>query len=397
MSEICASHELKLALQRIVARLQSLDDVKRALVRSGAQLLEHTRLQLLFNLKFENELQRRLYELVLVHALAAEKLGPGGFELTLQMLLEKFDASKGSNQPGTIMHELRPRHATSADIDTIIETYGVSKLVKCALQLAGFGGRIIIEKTNSHVTSVELVRGYTFELKQILPVNTSFIGPRVCCIDGHVESVAEIHHLLEAAASAKEPCVIFLRGMSDDVKHTLKVNYDRGSLRVLPLGVQFDLEGMNTLVDLSIVSGCNLTTSLKGDLISSIKFEELPYVDQVTIFQNQIIVTNATTHARVFSHVAELRARRESVVEDIGKLLDKRIKSLSPNHVVIRLPNDRNYVAKSQAIDIALRSVRSVIDHGVNCDGTLVSAQIAAQVQSDKCISALQQLGAFIA
>src|SRR5690606_22334012 len=133
------------------------------------------------------------------------------------------------------------------------------------------------------------------------------------------------------------------RGVSEDVKHTLKVNYDRGSLRVVPIGVRFDLDGMNTLVDLATVSGCDLTSSLKGDLISTIKFNELPRVEQVTLFKGRTVVTDSRSRMLVKNHVANLRKRRdEEKIDDVARLLDKRIKSLSPNHVIVRLPDDKD-------------------------------------------------------
>lgn len=270
-------------------------------------------------------------------------------------------------------------------------------MVDEALQLAGFAGRIIVEKTTATVPSVELVRGYTFELQQILPVDVSFNNPRITCIDGYIEQVAEIHHLLEGAAAAKEPCVLFVRGVSDEVKHTLKVNYDRGSLRIVPISVRFDLEGMNTLVDLSIVSGCNLISSLKGDLISNIKFEELPYVDQVTVFKGRVVMTGSKTSARVSSHVHQLRSRRsEEKIDDVGRLLDKRIRSLTPNHVVVRLLDDKDFITSSQAIDYALRAAKTAVDHGLDEAGRLVATELAAWHQATQCMRVLSDLGAYI-
>jgi chaperonin GroEL (HSP60 family) len=363
-------------------------------------------MQSLFNLKFACELDRALYEMVMIHAAAAEKLGPGAFNQSLQMLLEKLEAGRWSDLHSTIDRRcVSPRVPVTGDIASVVERYAaaggpmVSSMIQQALRLAGFAGRIIVEKTSASVPSVELVRGYAFDLQQLFPVDVSFTHPRVACIDGVIEDVSEVHHLLEAASAAKEPCIVFLRGLSDDVKHTLRVNYDRGSLRVVPLGVRFDLDGMNTLVDLSIVTGADLISSLKGDLISAVKFNELPYVDQVTVFRGRVVIMNPTTHPRVGKHLAELRARRSdpNLVADVGRLLDARIKSLSPNHVIIRLPDDQDFVVRSQAIDYALRAVRSIIEHGIMADGLPVTTEIASQVHADRCWHTLASIGAYLA
>jgi len=136
-------------------------------------------------------------------------------------------------------------------------------------------------------------------------------------------------------------------------------------------------------------------SSLKGDLISNIKFHEAPYVDQVSVFRGRTVVTHSLTHGRVAGHVVELRQRRQDEqIDDKGKLLDKRIKSLSPNHVVIRLPDDKDFVTCSQAIDNALRSVKSAVDFGVTGDGDPMATEMAARVHADRCVKTLLELGA---
>jgi hypothetical protein len=397
------SSDVAASVRRVITGLKLINDGhQRFVVSTDGRPTIHTRMQTLFNLRFKHELDRSLYELVMMHALAAEKVGPGGFTCCLEMLLEKLDGAVTVDTPRRNLSAL-PRHATSADVTSTVARYSAqgsaltSAILNRALHLAGFGGRVIVEKTTSSQPSVELVRGYTFELQQLLPFDVSFIKPRIACVDGYVENVSEIHHLLEAAAEAKEPCVIFLRGLSDDVKHTLKVNYDRGSLRVVPIGVRFDLDGMNTLVDLSVVTGADLVSSLKGDLISAIRFEELPIVDQLTVFRGRAVVTVTRTRERVAQHVTELRTRRAAHdVDDVARLLDKRIKSLSPNHVVIRLPDDKDFVTNSQAIDYALRAVKSIIDHGVTAAGQPVTTELAAQVHADRCFRTLSTVGAYL-
>jgi len=407
MVEVYTAEELSASVKRIVSALTPLQSCEngRFIAEVSGKPTVHTRLQTLFNIKFNNVLDRMVYELMMTHATRAEKLGPGGFNRAITLLLEKFQSHRGSvHQEKNCSSRANPRHASVSDVDKIVGSYTSSggkltaAMVKEAISLAGFAGRIIVEKTTSNTPSVELVRGYTFELQQLLPMDVSFMRPRIVCIDGYVEDVSEVHHLLEASSAAKEPVIIFSRGMSEDVKHTLKVNYDRGSLRVVPVGVPFDLEGMNSLIDISVVSGCDLTSSLKGDLISSIKFECLPCVDQVTIFHGRTIVTNTSTHDRVREHVAELRKRRENVsIEDVSMLLDKRIKSLSPNHVVIRLPNDKDFVINSQAIDYTLRAIKSIVDYGVTDDGLPITTELASQVYADRCYEMLTNVGAYLA
>jgi chaperonin GroEL (HSP60 family) len=402
------------ALRRIRDRLATIrrrtDD--RILVEASDKLLVHTRLQLLFNLKFVDEIERTLYGIIINHAMAAERLGPGGFDMCIERLLEKLDHRSGSGTNGDLSKKIEgilgagSSPATRADIDRVVATYTriaparTGAMLRQALDLAGFAGRILIEKSPSSVPSVELVRGYTFEHAAAFPISVRLERPRVVCIDGYIESVAEVHHLLEAASESKEPALLFVRGLDDEVRHTLKVNFDRGSLKVVPIIVRFDLEGMNALNDISIATGADLVTSNKGDLISTIKFHEAPRVIDAIVHGTKVVVRCDSTRAAVEAQVAFLRKRLQTEqVDDIVRLINLRIRSLSPNHVVIRLPNDSDYVLSSQAIDYTLRAIRSLVDHGtVTLAGErkLAATVIAAEVHSTRCEQTLSGLGALV-
>lgn len=367
----------------------------RVLSTTGGKLEVNTRLQSLLKYKAPDVFERSLHETILRHAIASEKMGPGSLQAFIDHVASP-SVTVGASQ-------VMGRHMTIDDVSRVVDSCtGMSHsfvgcMVKEALSLAGFGGRIIVEKTSSSVPSVELVRGYTFEIQPGFPVDFSFTRPRVVCIDGFIEEVSEVHHLLEAAASTRESCVIFLRGASLDVIHTLRVNYDRGTLRVVPMIVRFDLEGMNTLVDISTVVGTDVVSSLKGELISSIVFSNLPVAEQITAFKGSTVIVEGSTARAVKTHVDRLRRRREDEeVVDVGRLLDSRVRSLSPNHVVIRVPADREFIVNSQAIDTALRTVRSCIERGLDECGNPVVASVAAQFHAKRCRETLDSLGAAV-
>jgi len=388
--EVHFQKDVDAALERIKAKVGEVcaNECRRVLVERSQRSLVQTQLQTLFNLKFDHRLDRHLYELIVMHGMAAEKSGPGACRRFLDLVFGFSVCHLG---------EIVPLHPTLSDVENVAYIASeplLKSIVKDAVDLAGFGGRIVVEKTSSVVPSVELVRGYTFDLVQHLPADVNITNPRVACIDGHVNDVSEVHHLLVSASAAKEPLIVFLRGISDEVKHTLKVNYDRGSLRVIPLGVRFDLEGINTLVDVATVCGTDVVSSIKGDLISSIAFERLPYVEQVTVFKGKTLVTSNKTTRAVRAHVSQLRQRRNEVqVEDVGLLLDKRIKSLSPNHVIVRIPDDRNFIVRSQSIDAALRTIRSAVDHGIDEVYGLAATEIVARHHARHYHKTINQIG----
>lgn len=410
VSEVFDHDDIHRAICAVMARLTELRGrIKdRVLVGTRAGLLVYTRMQAIFNERYANDLEQRLHELVLIHAIAAERLGPGGFDRCIESLLQKFvrlrDGDNTVIEPrdtGDIVGTGVTR-ATMGDVEWVLSAHGssmstlTSGMLRQAVDMAGFAGRIFVERARNR-PSVELVRGYAFNLSPVWNVNARLDGPKVVCIDGYVEQVSELHYVLEAASDTKESVLLFVRGLSDDVLHTLRVNYDRGSLRVVPVIVRFELEGINTLNDICVVAGADLVSSNKGDLISAIQLGAAPIIESIVIGKEQIIILNGRTHRAVRDHVAHLREKRTTVIDDVAEMLDARIRSLSPNQVVIRIPDDRDFVSSSQAIDYSLRSIKSLVDHGTvtnENERALTATVVAADVHSTRCLRSLMSLGA---
>ncbi len=400
----------------LVKIITTLSDVSKeiknfSLVNHKQNIILHTRLQTIFNLKFADKSEQAIFDIIINHAIAAEKMGPGGFDLFVENALELLKIYVMGYQTNItkdiLWASLNEGAAvpTQSDVIWLMTSYfknisnKIRSMLTQALMLAGSGGRIIVEKSQS-VASVELIKGYTFDLVSIWPVNIVLERPKMICIDGFIESVADIHHFLQEASESKEPIVLFARGMSEEVKHTIKVNYDRGTLRVIPIIVNFDLDGINTLNDICVVSGCDLVSSTKGDLISSIRLKDLVNTERVVIYPTQIIITNTKTSLAVDHHLNFLLKKRESEkTVDINKLIDQRIRSLSTNYVVIRLPDDKDFVISSQHIDYVLRAFKSMIEHGTvifKNNRTLTSAAVATKIHSEKCLDTIKNLGSVV-
>jgi hypothetical protein len=181
-----------------------------------------------------------------------------------------------------------------------------------------------------------------------------------------VENVSEIHHLLESAAKSKETIVAFFRGLSEEVSHTLKVNYDRGTVSFIPIIVKFDIDGANLLKDIALVSQGDVVSSLKGNLISSIGFDSLPRIDVASVSGSEVVIENKSVAGLVDLHIAQLQkkifsAENEATVE----ALTKRIQRLGINQVSIHLADNKDKTKRSFMIDRCLRAIKCASTHGV--------------------------------
>jgi hypothetical protein len=365
--------ELVETLRDLTRKYAELTKCSSVLTKTPEGTLVHTSLQAIFKLKTTTNLQALVHRHVMAHALKAELAVPGGFDDCLRRLIDSTTMDNHLPEQGTFLGHFSP---FLCDLQRLVARYvpdsvksWVPGLVVDALDLAGRGGKIIVEKTPLTRPHIEQSPGHTFVLRPLIPVGLgTHLGPRLVCVDGHIESVAEAHALFEQVASSKQTCLLFVRGMSDEVRHTIKVNHDRGTMSLIPFIVRFDFEGVNTLVDLAVVAGNDVVSSNRGDLIQAIKLSEHRTVDKVIVTGKNLTIFNPSTKASVASHVASLVSRRDQANEHTSDFFDARIRSMVPGTVTIRIPEGMNYVTISQAIDHSLRAVRSVMDHGLTYD-----------------------------
>lgn len=313
-------------------------------------------------------------ELVLSYALKAERIGPGSFQAVLEGVLAVISGCEDGNTLPSVASFSKavsepPRWEwVKSHIERYIETKGdlrdVSMFIE-AIKLAGFNGRVSIETVPSQIHSVEILNGFLFNGIKSWNLNKQYNSVKVCIIDGHISSVSEIHHLLQANSELLDPALLFCKGAADDVLTTLKTNFLRGKLSIIPVIVPMELESLNKLADISVVTRTNPITPLKGDLISAIKWDELQTIENVEIFSDQIIIKNNVDRNSLISHLNRIKKSRDGASDEtIKSVYNNRIKSLSSSQVIIRLPDDLNYQRSRQHFDIFLRFIKNAIDFG---------------------------------
>lgn len=398
------SDEINLAILDVKsALLTAFKDQSSLYLRNSMSI---TQMQLIFDLKYKNQYQQIIHELIMNYAVKSEKIGPGSFFSCIKKTLKLLESKTFPvNTSLTDILKFGSINPDKKDVQWCINSYMNSnntdkKILENALDLAGFAGRVIIEKSDS-VDSIEVMKGYSFEgLKPQWDVNMHIKNCRVLCIDGYIESASEIHNFLSSASETNETIILFVRGLSQDVLNTIRVNYDRGTIKVLPIVVPFDVLGINTINDISIVSGCDLISSLKGDQITTLSVTDTSIIDESIITPAKLTIINSKTNNSVVVHTkALLEKRSKEKIDDVIELLDKRIRSLSPNHVIVRLVNDHNWTSRVQAFDYTLRALRSLSDYGtlmIDNKKELTSSYISSEINSTKCIESINQLGYII-
>jgi hypothetical protein len=166
---------------------------------------------------------------------------------------------------------------------------------------------------------------------------------RYVIINGMIESVGEIHHLLQKSNETKEAYVIFCFGMSDEVKTTIIKNNQMGRIKVYPVCLNSsDESSLNILNDIAAIHGGSVLSSDLGITISQEVRKELPIGKKISFLKNNIVIFPCISEIEIKSHRMFLKKRLENAQcqPDVRTdVLEKRIKNFTGKKVNIYLPS----------------------------------------------------------
>jgi len=372
-STVLSGHELKKELDFVRQRLVDINQsiVSKCCLLSRDQTYLISKLQTMASLNWHNETEQLLYHIIIDHCLKSEKAGPGSFFIALKMITDSLGDNKIININEAISNVLSRSKVTIVQelrvyINTILDDEFLTDLVFEIFAISGLESRIVFEETESETLSIEFQNGFNFNVNLPLKSKSQFKNVLCCIIDGHIESVSEIHKILETLSRQKEPLVLITRGFDPEVLNTLKVNNDRGTLNVIPVIVPFDFVGMNLLGDICLVAGSEMISSSKGQLISSIGVENLVRVPSISCSEQVMVIMNDKAVGRAQVQVQFLRTKRnQASLEEISGIYDKRIQSLSPGIVKVRIPPSHGFTEYSEKLDRVFRTIKSVIKFGL--------------------------------
>lgn len=380
-------NEIELALNDSKEILKNFISSDFFLSRDKTKILVKSNLQSFSILKNKNKLLNSILEIIISNALEAEKISPGGFEKTINLWL-KEETSK----------EVNAFSPTFEDLSKIIEEYckntQLKSIVLDAIVLAGFRGVVSIEKSSNSNISIELIEDYQFDCSSF-EKQIRLIKPKMLCIDGYVASVSELNLLFESLVGNGSQLVIIAKGFDEEVISTIKVNNARNIFNVHPVIVPFVLENINTIGDIATVVGTTPVSSHLGQVIANVDISNAIQVDEVKLTNQKIFIKNKKTKSNVALHVTNLFEKLKTK-ENTKELYEKRIKSLTCNNVVIRLPDDKNFVENSQSIDFSLRAVRSLLSFGITDEKKLAATQLSGKIFSEKIDNLISNLGSVI-
>jgi hypothetical protein len=203
-----------------------------------------------------------------------------------------------------------------------------------------------------------------------LEFDTSFLGSkkslemksyRFAIIDGYIESVSEIHHMLHFAAQNKEPHVLFCFGMSDEVKNVIIQNNSKKITQIFPVSMKVSEDTINILNDIALLHRSDIISSLKGQTISQEMRKELKKGDTITFTREGFKITPVCDKSEIDTHIKFLKERVKNSAPDANiALIETRIKNLNSKVLKIFIPDDlRRDVNFNRELDYLLRMIES--------------------------------------
>lgn len=198
---------------------------------------------------------------------------------------------------------------------------------------------IFVKKSLSDTTKISRETGYNFSG---LEIDRRFLSRgnwerknvRVILIDGIIERMSEIHHLVEGLAKSREPCVIFCLGSLPEVIETISKNFLTRSLDVVLVSVPVVHTHINTISDLGVIFEMTPISAAAGDSISLGIKNQNSFAEKITITRTKVLVERDCSSIAVKNHVLNLRKRIEDDINQ-AQVLEPRISSLSTSCIGI--------------------------------------------------------------
>lgn len=170
--------------------------------------------------------------------------------------------------------------------------------------------------------------------------NNQMFEYKVVVIDGVIQNVSEIHHLLYDSAENKSKYVIFCYGMSEEVKHTIITNNKKNITNVFPISLNFDENSLNVLNDIAILHDCDIISANKGQTIST-EIRKIKAVGKkIKINKDSFSFIPVCSENKIEAHKIYLNKKINNTnIDDLKSIFSERYKRLFGKKIILKIPD----------------------------------------------------------
>ena len=178
-------------------------------------------------------------------------------------------------------------------------------------------------------------------------------------VDGFIDSIGEIHHLLHLSANSDQAYVLFCKGMRHEVKETIVHNLKRGTINFIPISFNINEETVNILNDIAACHDSDVISATKGDVISVAVKRELSTGNRIEIVRDGFYIKPVSDKTKnIQKNFLEEKLASLPDLDPNRKFIEKRIKSLCAKKLTIYLSKEINTLEKLE-IDGFLKFLKS--------------------------------------
>ena len=231
---------------------------------------------------------------------------------------------------------LRPDRAyIKKYIKEYFEDKVISSLITDILDISDKNSKVIVGKRLQPNTIIHKTFNNVIPIKTnpaFLKQKTKFKDANVVLIDGAIMEISEINSFMELAHKTKEPYVLFARTIGDDVLNTIHTNNLRDAFTIIPIEVPMEVNTLNMLKDLSVITGATIASSDMGDIISMSLINGKQAGVTIDINSTSVIVSNSKNQKTANNLIKNLteKLRNPEINKDI---INARLKGLTSNTI----------------------------------------------------------------
>ena len=334
-----------------------LSSLKNGSIYENTKIVENYILNYL-NIIDNNNLDSELKKIIRSEFTNCEKIYPFMGDLLLDIFFKKKKINRYStlkfrkNLEKNFINSLKNNHVKQI-AELIFNHISLEYLIDVKKEKTD---QVIIVKKDDLCFDIDFDFDYFFKRATVID------DYNVVIIDGIIDTVGDIHHLLHQASENKENYVIFCYGVSPEVKHTILNNNKRGITKVFPIDIKVCEYSLNILNDIAIIHGDDVISALKGQTISQAVSKKLKKGKRIKIKKNNIIIEKVCLESDYVIHKKFLNKRiLESTNETNRKYLRKRFKRLNTKTIEIIIPESLNYQNSfSRELDYLIRFITNL-------------------------------------
>jgi hypothetical protein len=244
------------------------------------------------------------------------------------------------------LRETTTRLVSESSLGTTFAVKQGKTLHSCVSTVAGLSARV---ETDPRLTS-----------------QPRLIRPKAVLIDGTIDSVGQIHRVLEDSSQTGQEYLILCRGASHEVVQTIAVNSARGTVRALLAFSRLDDLTVGSLEDVCEYTGAWIISAHSGDSVSS-GFDRLHPVNGSVWIEGGTLRCDCPPSDRLAQHVSRLRSDAVRGDQSVYDFLQARIVGLSSSRIdlTVGLSDTRRDASIIEKIDSEMRALSASFTRGV--------------------------------